>query len=69
MEPGLAQHFFNQLLAGVVSADDTFFLHPLSLPVLTLFLLLALSQKYLHSRGVAHRDLKPENILLDGYGQ
>lgn len=62
MEPGLAHHFFVQLIDGVVS-HGYFGNQNCGMPVFLYF------QEYLHHRGVAHRDIKPENILLDGFGE
>lgn len=82
MEPGLAHHFFKQLLSGVVCLSLECLTEPAMSPcdcphlcvsvcacVHSLLPLVTPTQEYLHERGVAHRDIKPENLLLDGYGK
>lgn len=57
VQEDVAQLYFNQLVAGMVSYINFFWK-----------LYYDMWQSYIHSQGVCHRDLKPENILLDAAG-
>jgi serine/threonine-protein kinase Chk1 len=57
----VAQLFFKQLAAGIVSRPySTLYSeeHQANTPI----------QEFMHTEGICHRDLKPENLLLDAAG-
>lgn len=75
-----AHRFFQELIAGVVSAitekciftgnQKMFSCTPYDICLCKQYsLFIYLFKEYLHGLGITHRDIKPENLLLDDKGE